>query len=151
MADARRSAPHAPARDPPSSRSRHSDTKLKKFMGAILSVCTYNATQTYEARQDINKIRAHLGHHLSEIPPPPQIPVFSDSEGEGDTGLADDEDTLADFQDITRRRSAATRPARFTATTHRAGRAVVSSSEEDEDHEEEEATQGSDSIGDWDD
>jgi hypothetical protein len=44
--------------------------KMKELIRHSLSMCTYSATQAYEARKDINKLLSHNGLATQSIPPP---------------------------------------------------------------------------------
>jgi hypothetical protein len=45
--------------------------KMKELIRHSLSMCTYSATQAYEARKDINRLLSHNGLPTQTIPPPP--------------------------------------------------------------------------------
>jgi hypothetical protein len=57
--------------------------KMKELIRHSLSMCTYSATQAYEARKDINRLLSHNGLPTQTIPPPPIFfDDFSSSEEE---------------------------------------------------------------------
>jgi hypothetical protein len=45
--------------------------KMKEIIRHSLSMCTYSATQAYEARKDINRLLSHHGLTTQSISPPP--------------------------------------------------------------------------------
>jgi hypothetical protein len=56
---------------------------MKELFRHSLSMCTYSATQAYEARKDINRLLSHNGLATQSIPPPPIFfDDFSSSEEE---------------------------------------------------------------------
>jgi hypothetical protein len=57
--------------------------KMKEIIRHSLSMCTYSATQAYEARKDINRLLSHQGLTTQSISPPPIFfDEFSSSEEE---------------------------------------------------------------------
>jgi hypothetical protein len=57
--------------------------KMKEIIRHSLSMCTYSATQAYEAREDINRMLSHHGLTTQSISPPPIFfDEFSSSEEE---------------------------------------------------------------------
>jgi hypothetical protein len=57
--------------------------KMKEIIRHSLSMCTYSATQAYEARKDINRLLSHHGLTTQSISPPPIFfGEFSSSEEE---------------------------------------------------------------------
>jgi hypothetical protein len=68
------------------SRHKKKESTLKKMKEIIrhsLSMCTYSATQAYEARKDINRLLSHHGLATQSISPPPIFfDEFSSSEEE---------------------------------------------------------------------
>jgi hypothetical protein len=57
--------------------------KMKELIRHSLFLCTYSATQAYEARKDINRLLSHNGLTAQTIPPPPIFfDDFSSSEEE---------------------------------------------------------------------
>jgi hypothetical protein len=57
--------------------------KMKELIRHSLSMCTYSATQAYEAGKDINRLLSHNGLATQSIPPPPIFfDDFSSSEEE---------------------------------------------------------------------
>jgi hypothetical protein len=44
---------------------------MKEIIRHSLSMCTYSATQAYEARKDINRLLSHHGLATQSISPPP--------------------------------------------------------------------------------
>jgi hypothetical protein len=128
--------------------------KIGSWLKAIFGTCSYSAERAYQTQMEQRALRPS---HLPPLPPVPRpptfdLPSFSDSEREEDDQQAagdddsddDDEeeeqqDQPADWEQQTLRGyQAARRSARFTSTTHRAGRAVVeSSSDEDSDEDSE--------------
>jgi hypothetical protein len=57
--------------------------KMKELIRHSLSMCTYSATQAYEARKEINRLLSHNGLATQTIPPPPIFfDDFSSSEEE---------------------------------------------------------------------
>jgi hypothetical protein len=69
------------------SRPKKKESTLKKMKEIIrhsLSMCTYSATQAYEARKDINRLLSHHGLTTQSISLPPIFfDEFSSSEEEG--------------------------------------------------------------------
>jgi hypothetical protein len=56
---------------------------MKEIIRHSLSMCTYSATQAYDARKDINRLLSHHGLATQSIPPPPIFfDEFSSSEEE---------------------------------------------------------------------
>jgi hypothetical protein len=57
--------------------------KMKEIIRHSFSLCTYAATQTYDARKDINRLLSHHGLTTQSISPPPIFfDEFSSSEEE---------------------------------------------------------------------
>jgi len=127
--------------------------KIGSWLKAIFGTCSYSAERAYQTQMEQRALRPS---HLPPLPPVPRpptfdLPSFSDSEREEDDQQAardddsdDDEeeeqqDQPADWEQQTLRGfQAARRSARFTSTTHRAGRAVVESSDDEDSDEDSE-------------
>jgi hypothetical protein len=59
-------------------------------------MCTYSATQAYEARKDINRLLSHKGLAAQSIPPPIFFDDFSSSEEEAPQHISsEDEEPLS--------------------------------------------------------
>jgi hypothetical protein len=71
--------------------------KMKELIRHSLSMCTYSATQAYEARKDINRLLSHNGLATQTIPPPPIFfDDFSSSEEEAPQHVSsEDEEPLS--------------------------------------------------------
>jgi hypothetical protein len=73
---------------------------------------------------------AKMGLETREIAPPPMFPPPSDStDDEVEREFPSDSETLGATMSSLRRQRRQSRPQRYTTTTHRMGRAVVSDSE----------------------
>jgi hypothetical protein len=71
--------------------------KIKELIRHSLSMCTYSATQAYEAMKDINRLLSHNGLATQTIPPPPIFfDDFSSSEEEAPQHISsEDEEPLS--------------------------------------------------------
>jgi hypothetical protein len=70
---------------------------MKELIRHSLSMCTYSATQAYEARKDINRHSSHNGLATQTLPPPPIFfDDFSSSEEEAPQHVSsEDEEPLS--------------------------------------------------------
>ena len=95
-------------------------------------MCQYAMGDSYEGRKDINDTKRQLGLEVREIPPPPVFPPYEDSsEDDEEMEYPHDQEMLSERMNILRCERGQSRPQRFTATTHRAGRAIVTDSDEE--------------------
>jgi hypothetical protein len=67
---------------------------MKEIIRNTLSLCTYSATQAYEARKDVNRMLSHNGLSVQIVPPPPPIFFvdFSSSEEEAPQSVSSDDE-----------------------------------------------------------
>jgi hypothetical protein len=79
---AKKSAKKPAIHDEEASPSRPTLKKMKEIIRHSLSMCTYSATQAYEARKDINRLLSHHGLATQFISPPIFFDEFSSSEEE---------------------------------------------------------------------
>jgi hypothetical protein len=67
---------------------------MKEIIRNTLSLCTYSATQAYEARKDINRLLSCNVLSVQTVPPPPPIffADFSSSEEEVPQPVSSDDE-----------------------------------------------------------
>ena len=143
---------HGSSSRPSTSRPKPKKNKLKNMLKNIFCMCQYAAKTAYEARNEINEVKQHLGLGVSQVSPPPTFPSFGDSSDSDEAAVPHDFDVLRENIHVTQTERRSARPQRYTASTHRAGRAVVTESDDDDDEiqEDEPATSsGSGNGDDW--
>jgi hypothetical protein len=116
---------------------------MKELIRHSLSMCTYSATQAYEARKDINRLLSHNGLATQSIPPPPIFfDDFSSSEEEAPQHISseDEEPLKAKLQKVKAKAKPTPRGTR-KGVKGTAGRGKCPPSVEDEDLDSEDSSE----------
>jgi hypothetical protein len=99
----------------------------------IFCLCQYAANTAYKGRKEVNEMRQDMGFKTRQVTPPPTFPSLEASSDDNSTSppIPPDQETLAENIYVGRTERRPARPQRYTATTHRAGRAIVTDSEDE--------------------
>ena len=104
-------------------------SKIGKWIKALFSLSTYAAVTAYQTRLESHEYRDKAD--LPPLPPPQSPPRFDDLPSLSDTDLEEEEE-----EELGQTLSQIRRSSRYTNTTHRQGRAVVSDDDDDNDDDD---------------